>query len=43
MFRTFEELIVEKSNEFVDSAIPDLTDANLKRASLVLEGLRFFE
>lgn len=40
MFRTFEELIVETSKEFLDSAIPDLDDANLKRSSLVLDALR---
>lgn len=39
-FRVFEELIVEKSKEFIDSAIPDLSDANLKRGSIVLEALR---
>lgn len=33
-------MIVEKSKDFVDSAIPDLDDANLKRASIVLEALR---
>jgi len=36
----FEELIVEKSKEFIDSSIPDLEDANLKRASIVLDALR---
>lgn len=39
-FSVFEELIVEKSRDFIDSSIPDLTDANLKRASLVLDALR---
>ncbi|KAI6229085.1 Neuroblastoma-amplified sequence [Aphelenchoides fujianensis] len=36
----FEELIVEKSQQFLDSAMADLADANLRRAAHVLDAVR---
>ncbi|KAI6180922.1 Sec39 domain-containing protein [Aphelenchoides besseyi] len=36
----FEELIVEKSQQYLDLAMPDLNDANLRRAIVVLDSLR---
>lgn len=36
----FEELIVEKSLHFLESAMADLADANLRRAAHVLDAIR---
>ncbi|KAI6224867.1 Neuroblastoma-amplified sequence [Aphelenchoides besseyi] len=36
----FEELIVDKSQQYLDLAMPDLNNANLRRATVVLDSLR---